>query len=171
MKANIVDIAKKYLNQRELKNNSGFVDADLQKKMEAVGWSKGQAWCAYFGELIWKEAYKDDADTVALLDKLFSGSATATYKNFELHEVNGKRVFRCDMKPEPGALAIYRYGMSWQGHLGVVVSSVGNYTNNVEGNSNGEGGREGIESVMKNRPIKAHFKKNGLNLIGFVHPV
>ena len=55
----IVEIAMNYLGQEEVSGNMGFEDDEFEKKMKAVGWEKGQAWCAYFAELVWKEAYKE----------------------------------------------------------------------------------------------------------------
>ena len=98
----IVEVAKRYIGQTEKPNNSGFTDALFEQRMKDTGWSKGASWCSFFCELVWKEAYKDSPETQAL-DKLFSGSATATFKNFDLAKSSG---WETGQTPKPGALAV-----------------------------------------------------------------
>lgn len=163
----IIDVAKSYIGKRELPNNGGWSDKDFEKKMIEMGWNKGDPWCALEGELIWKEAYGKDSQYYPLLDRLFSASATATAANFI-----ASKDFETGMIPKPGALAIWRHGKGWTGHLGVVVSVKDDNNNfdSVEGNTNSSGGREGIETANKQRKAKEPFKLNGLNLICFVYP-
>jgi hypothetical protein len=163
----VAEVAKGYIGRKELPNNSGFQDPVFQKKMEAVGWHKGESWCAYTAELIWKEAFLA-ANFITFggyLDALFSGSAVATAANFQ-----ASPHFKTGKTPRKGALAIYRHGNSWQGHVGVVisVSDAVNYWN-VEGNTNKDGGREGIEVADKLRKNGIPFQAGGLNLICFVY--
>ena len=161
----IVKIAKSYIGQHEKPSNSGFKDAEFEKRMKDVGWSTSLSWCVFFTELVWKEAY-GPGQVFNELSKLFSGSATTTYKNFEL-----SKTWKVGQKPVPGAIAIWRYGNGWQGHAAVVVS-VGDKKdfNTVEGNTNSEGGREGVEVAEKTRLTGKAFTKNGLNLVGFIYP-
>jgi len=46
--------ANSLVGQTEVKGNLGFHDGQFQLMMEAVGWKRGEAWCAYFTELVWK---------------------------------------------------------------------------------------------------------------------
>jgi hypothetical protein len=168
---NIVGVAQKYVGKQEIAGNMGFKDADFQKRMEAVGFLKGQAWCSYFTELVWKEAYNiGTPESIAILkklDKLFSASATATFKNFELDGT-----FKVGQVPIPGAIVIFRHGVGWQGHAGIVTAYANGdkvfYT--VEGNTNAQGGREGIEVAQKSRKLGLPLNKNGLNIVGFIYP-
>lgn len=163
MSANrIIEVAKKYVGQTETLNNSGFTDKSFEQKMKDVGWSKSLSWCAFFTELVWKEAMPEKYTE---LDKLFSGSATATYKNFDL--ANG---WTCGQLPKIGSLAVWRYGNGWQGHIGVVIESNTTTFKSVEGNTNDKGGREGYIVAVKNRVLKGKYQPNGLNLIGFIYP-
>ena len=163
----IVEIAKRYIGERETPNNSGFKDEIFQKKMEEVGWLKGQAWCSYAVELIWKEAMPEKFDE---LDKLCNASAVKTYSNFKKSEN-----FICDHIPEPGAIVIwqhYKNGLAeWMGHAGI-VASVGEKTIiTIEGNTNSKGGREGIEVAEKIRNLDFETEgKTGLILKGFIKP-
>ena len=163
----IAALAKSYVGITETPNNSGFKDKTFEKKIKETGWSKGAAWCAYFTELVWKEAFTGNAELTKRFDELFSGSATATYKNFDLNQLFtvSKDV------PKVGALMIFRYGNDWRGHACIVVQILNdNEVLCVEGNSNDDGAREGYEVCLRKRKIKDKFKPTGLNLVGFVYP-
>lgn len=155
----VVEIAKKYVGQMEKPNNSGFVDADFERRMFAVGFERGQAWCCYFVELVCKEAYPDLFD---YLDKRFSASATATWRSFDL-------VKKTRTKPSVGFLAVWRYGNDWRGHIGIVSKIIDKNTFLcIEGNTNIGGSREGYKVCEKERKLNSPFTKKGLNLIGFI---
>ena len=162
----VIEVARKYIGIREKPNNSGFLDSEFQKRMEHVGWVKSYAWCTYFVELVFREALPQYD---VIFNKLFSGSATTTYKNFELDESG---IFLTNRTiPKLGAAAIFRHGVGWQGHAGIVedIVTASNYFLDIEGNTNSEGGREGIEVAAKQRDISAPLKENGLNLVGFIY--
>jgi hypothetical protein len=55
----IVRIAKSYIGQTAMDNDKGFINPDFQSKMQSVGWTGGSAWCNYFADLVWKEAYQE----------------------------------------------------------------------------------------------------------------
>lgn len=163
----IVQVAKKYLGEHEKPSNSGFEDASFEKKMTACGWQKSQAWCAYFAELVWKESYlQHDTKYSVALDKLFQASATATYQKFDI-DPN----WNVSKTPVAGALAVWRHGVGWQGHIGIVSEVTSPVTFKcIEGNTNAAGGREGVEVAEKNRSVDFEVKPDKLNLIGFVIP-
>ena len=165
MNLKVVEIANSYVGEREKLNNSGFIDSEFEERMDKVGWKTGQAWCAYFSELVWKEAYPDNKE----LDKLFSAGAVATYTNFA-----ASKNFVCDKVPEAGAVVIWQYyknGMPhWSGHAGIVEFIEGNTIHTIEGNTNAAGGREGIEVAKKIRPLDFEPKDKGLVLKGFIKP-
>lgn len=162
----IVQVALSYVEQKEISGNKGFQNSAFQKKMVECGWKMSQSWCAYFAELVWKEGFGVKHLLYKTLDRLFSPSATATFANFRGHATN----FTTGNKPKVGALAVWRYGNGWQGHIGVVteVKANGSFVS-VEGNTNSKGGREGIEVAIKTRKVGEPFKARGLNLIGFVY--
>ncbi len=158
MNQKIVDTAKQYLGFTEKPKNSGFSDTEFQKKMESVGWKKGEAWCAYFCELVCKEAMPEIS---AVLDGLFSASATETWKNFDIAKMTTQI-------PAVGMLAVFRFGNGWQGHIGVInnVYPNGKFTC-IEGNTNNGNGRDGY-AVCERPRKKDVFTAKGLNLIGFI---
>lgn len=160
----IAQVAASYVGQQEIPGNKGFKNTVFQKKMQDCGWQIGQSWCAFFSELVWKEAFGKPHH--ATLDRLFSPSAVSTYSNFK-----GSTSFKCGTTPKVGALVVWRLGNGWQGHIGIVESVVDKDTfQTIEGNTNSAGGREGIEVARKVRNLKQAFKAKGLNIIGFVYP-
>ena len=163
----IAMIAAKYIGFQETPNNSGFKNKDFEKRMKEVGWDKGMAWCSYFSELVWAEAYSKNDEVKKRIKELFSGSATATYKNFDLN-----KLFKTDRTPEVGSVVIFRHGNGWQGHAAIVEKVVdANNIVTIEGNTNSAGGREGVEVARKIRKLDKPYTPTGLNFVGIIHPM
>jgi hypothetical protein len=161
--------ARDHEGLKEIKGNMGFKDEEFEERMEMVGWKQTQAWCAYFAELIWKLGYAGyDSEMVKRIDKLFSGSAVQTFRNFS--KDGG---FTVSQDAVEGAVVIwqtYRNGKaSWTGHAGIVIGAHDKYFVTMEGNTNSSGGREGIEVARKTRKY-TFDTQNGLRLKGFIHP-
>lgn len=164
LKEKVIAAARAYIGQHEKSGNSGFVSPEFEAEMKAVGWAKGSSWCAYFAELAWKKGFEGHP-LRASLDKLFSPAATATLANFKHSDQ-----WKTGTKPQIGALAVWQYGKTWKGHIGIVTELVDSETfRAVEGNTNAQGGREGVAVLEKTRKVGLPFKNQGLNLIGFVY--
>ncbi len=159
----VISVAQSYIGKTEKAGNSGFNDPAFELNMKEVGFVKGQSWCAYFAELVWKEALKDHS-LYGSLDKLFSASAVATAANFK-----NSALFKTGTTPKVGAVVIWRHGKGWQGHAGVVETVGKDSFNSIEGNTNAAGGREGIEVARKTRKHPDSFKANGLNIVCFIY--
>lgn len=154
---------------QEVPGNLDFKDGQFREYMRAVGWRKGEAWCAYFGELVWSLAYQvQDSTIYAQVSKLFNAGAVATYNNFS------HSAFTVSKTPRVGALAVWQHyykGVpSWKGHLGIVNKFDNRYVSTIDGNTNPAGGSEGFEVWPKTRPLV--FKTTGTEMIlkGFVYP-
>lgn len=171
----IVQAALADEGQKEVKGNHGWKDKDFDIQMKSTGWLDGQAWCAYWVEKIWCQVY--DSDTSKILRRFFSANAVGTYDNFW-----SSPDFIRSKEPVEGAVVIWQHvkngepsyvgGSNWiRGHAGIVIDTEGdiNYFTTLEGNSNSEGGREGIEVARQRRKLD-FGKQNGLQLIGFIHP-
>jgi len=162
-----VEVALKYVGQKELPNNVFDPNTDFGKKMHAVGQRDNDPWCSLFCELVFKEAYPEKFKD---LDKLFSASAVQTYKNFT-HKINGKGYSENSL-PEVGNLVIWQLqkdGVAqWQGHAGIVhgLKSSWEFTS-IEGNTNDAGGREGVTVAIKERKVLKDVW-NGLKVLGFI---
>lgn len=165
-----VEVAMKYVGQKELAGNVFSDSTDFGKKLHAVGQKDGDPWCALFCELVFKEAYPEQFKQ---LDKLFSASAVQTYKNFTNKEKGSG--YSENFKPEVGNLVIWQMMKEgvpqWQGHAGIVISVEAHPNDwifkSVEGNTNDAGGREGVTVAIKDRK---HLAKvwNGLKVLGFI---
>jgi hypothetical protein len=158
-----IEVAKKYLDQRENEGNKFDDNTLLGKMLHEAGQKDGEAWCCYFMEGVFCEAFPEKN---AELRKLFSASAVATFDNFKKDDAT-----KCHDRPKPGDLVIfqkYEEGKpTWKGHAAVVtdVNQDGSF-HTIEGNTNGAGSREGDRVAIKlRRNIKTD---NGLNIYGFV---
>lgn len=150
-----IEIAKKYLGQKELPGNIFDPKSPLGKILIEAGQKDGEAWCCYFQEAVFVET----------LRALFSASTVQTFQNFK------NAGYEITEGPRVGALVIwqsYKDGKpQWSGHAGLVtkVNSDGSFVT-IEGNTTAAGSREGNsvqEKVRKN--IRTD---NGLNILGFV---
>jgi len=167
----IAGIAEKYLGIGEIGTNDGFNNKEFEQNMISVGWKREQAWCTYFAELVWKEAYRNYKQQSILneLDMLFSGSATATYNSFS------KSNWEVGPIPMLGSIVIfqkYKLGKpTWMGHAGIVIGNDDKIFFSIEGNTgNGANNRDGDGIYDKKRPLDFSKKENGLVLINFIYP-
>jgi len=166
MRDTIVETALNFVGQQEIRGNMGFKDEAFEDLMEAVGWQKTQAWCAYFVELVWKLAYANDPQQVRELGMIMSGGAVATYNGFK------KAGYEINYTGRPGDIIIWQKHKEgkphWSGHAGIVVQSSGSSFDTVEGNTNDDGSREGYEVARRTRTYEKKF--TGLNIKGFISP-
>lgn len=157
------EVALKYIGETEKPGNMGFTDVEFEKKMKAVGFQKTHAWCAYFTELVFKEAFPEKFKE---LDKLFSASTIQTFRNFR------DAAYPIGVVPKPGNLVIWQTFDDGDpratGHAGVVVEVVDKDTfYSVEGNTNDGGGREGYIVAKKLRKVRLNAM-DGLRTLGFI---
>jgi len=157
------EVALKYIGQTEKPGNMGFVDEEFERRMFDVGFVKSHAWCAYFQELVFKEAYPEKFKE---LDRLFSGSTIQTFRNFR------DAGYLIGYAPQKNTLVIwqsYKDGKALAtGHAGLVVNVKSSWEfDSAEGNTNSEGGREGFEVAVMPRKVLAKVT-NGLKILGFI---
>jgi hypothetical protein len=157
-----IDVAFKYLLQKELPGNVFDKGTMLGKLLHEAGQKDGEAWCAYFVEGVFSEAYPE---LDATFEKLFSASAVKTFENFVRYKYPTSRT------PKRGDVVIwqrFKDGVRmWQGHAGIVTDVINeNRFNTIEGNTNGNGSREGDSVQQKERTLTV--VQNGLNVLGFI---
>lgn len=159
----IVDVAKKDIGKKEKPNNSGFQDAEHEKRLLAVGWQRGWAWCACQLEAwIW-DAYPEKKDQ---LKGLFVPSAVNTFRNL----VNAG--YEKTDVPVVGSLVFwqkYEDGKAqWTGHCGVVSEVIDDTKfKSIEGNTSNSGSRNGDGVYELTRVVKKEVP-DGLKVIGFI---
>jgi hypothetical protein len=152
----IVSIAKGYVGKEEIKENKGFKDALFQKEMVSVGWQVGDAWCAYFAELIWIKAFSletgtfDVAKTKEFMTKVFSANSLRTLKNFE------DAGWAIERHPSVGALAIWK--RQGGGHIDIVTRVNKTSFDAIGGNLSDK-----VTEVKRTYP-----DSDGMNIQGFV---
>jgi len=163
----IVEIATGFVGIIEKPNNQGFWNASFQKLMIAVGFYLGAPWCAFFVKLVYLQAYADNAGFVAIIKNCFTGGALDTYRR-----VKENGTFATGSIPKVGAIAVYQFGKTDRGHMGIVIEAdlTPNTIKNVEGNTNATGSREGNCVAKKLRTVSRAFKADGLNIIGYIYP-
>lgn len=157
------EVAKNYLGQTEKPKNSGFHDSDFERKLRRVGFDTGHAWCCYFAELVFKEAYPEK---FAELDVMFSGSTVQTFQNFK------NAAYPISYAPQIDHLVIwqimYKGKPQTTGHAGIVSSVTDTWQfKSVEGNTNDTKVREGYIVAEHNRKVLADVQ-SGMKILGFV---
>lgn len=166
----IVEKAESFIGKKEKPGNMGFKDSVFDKLMRSIGFKDTHAWCAYFCELVWTEFYSENDDRkLEDLKRLFSGGAVRTFRRFK-EDPN----WETGTTPRRGSIAIwqsYRNGKKhWSGHAAICTSSgIDGYINSIDGNTNSNGSREGVEVASRTR-VNNLGEKKGLVLIGFIHP-
>lgn len=157
------EIAAHYLGETEKPGNAGFNDVVFEAKMKAVGFKKSHAWCAYFCELVFKEAYPEKFSE---LDELFSGSTVRTFLNFR------DAAYPIGNIPQKDALVIWQMYKNGKpqitGHAGIVVNVKSSWEfESIEGNTSDAKSREGYIVAKHDRKVLAEVK-NGLKVVGFI---
>lgn len=162
----IVTTARKYIDEEEFTPNLGFKDSSFQQKMIAVGFKRYASWCGFFVKLVMKEVYSDSPVVQAYLKRYLSASTHDTWANCKA----SKEVITGQV-PKLGAVVVWQDGSAGVGHEGIVVSVLADnkHFTSVEGNTNGNKGREGYR-VWENAHITGlPHKEKGLNILGFCY--
>lgn len=157
------EVALQYLGQTEKPKNSGFNDAEFERRMKEVGFVSGHAWCSYFVELVFKEAYPEKFEE---LDRLFSGSTVHTFRNFR------EAAYPIGYVPQIDTLVIWQSIKEGKpqptGHAGIVVGMKSTWEfESVEGNTSGGGSREGWIVARQSRKVFERVD-TGLKVLGFI---
>ena len=80
----IIKEAKKLIGKKEIPQNQGFEDKELEREMIAIGWQIGWSWCVFAVKLIWFKSYTQFDTTMALIiSHIFNSSAVDTFKLFK----------------------------------------------------------------------------------------
>lgn len=169
-----IKTARENLGKKEIAGNNGFKDPVFDRYMRMVGFENGWAWCALFAQLCWsKEPYEKKAFLITSISDCFTANAVRTFENFE-NDQSG--YFQVSKEPDIGAVVIWekrvngkpdKTGIWTKGHAGIVSEISEKGFKSIEGNTNSEGGREGIE-VAEMQRIYNFEDQNGLCLKGFI---
>lgn len=156
--------AKLYLGQKEILGNKGFQDKEFQSEMIEEGFQKGYAWCMLFCRVVYVNCYPEK---IKELRKLFVPGVLNTYRNCK------DAAYPIGELPQIDSMAIWAQVKEGKqtgfGHAGIVSGLVENGFKSIEGNTSGEGVREGWLVNENTHKIAEKNRINGLRLIGFVH--
>ena len=170
----VLEIATKFVGLYESKPNAAWssktldnydeLSSQLIEMMERTGWQPGWAYCAAFVDGIYREAFKDDADKLAIIKKCLSPSVMTTFKD-------SKKYFT--KTPTPGSIFIMQMKSGGTGHCGLVGNSIKSDSfSTIEGNT-GPGpavaakDRDGDGIYAKARSLN-FTHSDGLHLLGFI---
>jgi len=135
-------------------NNAGFTSYIFQRKMKAVGWRPGYAWCSFFVMLVLEEGN---------VPNTINGWAPTSFNEDEPIFVNNKFVAKPDpTKVQVMSLCYNKFKKKRNrgiGHTGI-VQEFGQYSfSTTEGNTNASGTRDsrtGDSVCSKRRPYSAN---------------
>lgn len=157
--------AARYLGQREIKGNQGFVDPKFQAEMSEEGFVKGYAWCALFARVVFVNCYPEKA---VELRKLFVPGVLNTFRNFE------NAGYPIGNLPQIDSLVCWAQVKNGKrtgfGHCGIPSMLLPNYQfKSIEGNTvtGVPGEREGVIVAENPHKLNMHVT-NGLEIMGFV---
>lgn len=130
------------------------VGSNRQPFAAIAGHANGYAWCATF--LV----------AVAKLSGLeLPPGCTSAYT--PTMEASFKRAGRLSQTPHPGSFGfVYFESMGRVAHVFMVTSVGDGYVNTIEGNSNTDGSRDGLEVVRHQRPILRSAHRTGVRSYG-----
>ncbi len=165
----IVVTAKELLSEKNINDCLELNEPMFQAKLAQFNWDLPFASASLTCEIIWKIAIgRNSLSEWSQLDKLFSPSPIATHSNFR-----GCRDYKTGNIPELGALAFWKRGNSWQGHMGVVISVSEDKTefDIIDGRILTGSDSNFIQiTESKGKKTGLPFKNDKLNLMGFVYP-
>jgi hypothetical protein len=162
---------KVYLKNGKLAENAKFVSAVFQSMLKGVGWSTGEAWCAYFVKVFLMSFYSFDA---AWLAKNITGSALGNLDTIESLNSRGFKTWVASRKNDPqiGDIVVWKSTVkAGKGHTGIITDINSSSWTTIEGNTAAKKeDREGDLVAIKTRPIstsKIGYRGGELQLVGF----
>jgi hypothetical protein len=135
-------VANTQLDIREEGNNGG---PEVKRYLKAVGLGIGNPWCMSFVYWCVNLASQKLEVTNPLIK---TGGVLDQYNRTTLRKIPA----RAATGVKPGDIFIMDLGAG-KGHTGFVESITGSIVNTIEGNTNDEGSREGIEVCKRQRSL------------------
>lgn len=151
----VIDTALRYVGPIEKGNNDGPA---VRKFLRHVGLPPGNPWCAAFVSYCLDAA---NAKLPTIRTALATGFLRGKY-------ISAKKVYMGFATVPRGSIFVMRYGDTWKGHTGLVISSKGSELWTIEGNTSS--GRKGSQRDGNGAWIRQRFiLPFALNrIVGFV---
>lgn len=167
----IVVTAREFLADKNINESSEFNQPLFRAKLGQFGWGLNFAAASVFCEIVWKIGVgQGRLSVIQQLDRIFSPSPIATHANFRGGKETG---YVTGNMPQPGAIAFWKRGNSWQGHMALVVEGRdnGREFDIIEGRIAEGSSAKFIKPVFwSGKKTGLPFKDDKLNLLGFVYP-
>lgn len=166
----IVVVAKEFLNDKNINDSSEFNQPLFVSKLTNFDWPLNFAAASVFCEIVWKIGVGQGMLSVnQQLDRLFSPSPIATHANFR----GSRNSYKTGNMPEPGSIAFWKRGNSYQGHMAIVtdVHEEARVFDVIEARI-----LEGSEAkflkvgFIPGKQVGLPFREDKMNLLGFVYP-
>lgn len=155
--------ARKYLGEKEILGNQGFVNPALEIEMKEEGWQTGYAWCMILAKVVYVNCFPERSIE---LRKLFVPGVLNTFRNFK------EAGYKDSKNPEVDSLVVWAQMRGGKqtgfGHAGIVTEVTVDGFKSIEGNTSSAQVREGYI-------VAEHFHKlnynafTGLRLMGFIN--
>lgn len=159
--------AKEFLGEKNINDERLFNDPLYRSKLVLYEWDLCFAAASVGCELVWRKAIgKESLTEDQRLDKLFSPSPVATHSNFR-----GCKSYKTGNVPEPGSLAVWRKGNTWQGNMAIVIDvSDDKQTFSVVEFRAVQGSESHfLQPELKQKRAGLPFRTDKLNLLGFIY--
>jgi len=148
-----VQIADSFEGIKEIGDNRGFDNKNFERMMLDVGWWRGAAWCAFSLKLIYQ---------LAGIKTTVTGWSPTAYNKKHVIFTDG-RLLEPIRPGDSGTLSYAKYRNNPKrfkaiGHAFIVKKTIGNSAVVTgEGNTDGNGDREGNGFYEKIRPLNANI--------------
>jgi len=148
-----VQIADSFEGIKEIGDNRGFDNKNFERMMLDVGWWRGAAWCAFSLKLIYQ---------LAGIKTTVTGWSPTAYNKKHVIFTDG-RLLEPIRPGDSGTLSYAKYRNNPKrfkaiGHAFIVKKTIGNSAVITgEGNTDGNGEREGNGFYEKIRPLNANI--------------
>ena len=165
----VVVTAREFLGDKNINDSKEYNEPITRTKLMQFDWDPQFAAASTAVEIIWKMAIgRESQREWQRLDRLFSPSAVATHANFR-----GCKSYLTGNKPQPGAIAIWKRGNSWQGDIAIVsevAEDMGTF--DVIQGAVLQGSTEILIKIIekKGKISSLPFRVDKLNLLGFIYP-
>lgn len=147
--------------------NRGFTNAAFESMMKKVGWTTGQAWCAFYVKLVYMQFFSFDREWLSIN---FTGSAAGNFIRVQQLNQKGDKRYIAINRDEPEVGDIACWGRVGRGHTGIVTEVINkNRVKTIEGNTTLSGAREGDGVRTLTRTVKVGtLSGDGLIFLGYI---
>jgi len=148
-----VEISNSFEGIKEIGDNQGFDNKQFERMMIDVGWWRGAAWCAFSLKLIYQ---------LAGIKTTVTGWSPTAYNKKHIIFTDGK-LYEMIKPGDSGTLSYAKYRNNPKrfkaiGHAFIIKKTIGNSAVVTgEGNTDGNGSREGNGFYEKIRPLNANI--------------